>query len=324
MKKILPIFLILFIFIQAKGQQILESTSVLMAKSVSKVIKKLPTGAKISMVFFNREDNFSDTTKTYLGIQLTKHFAHSLKSEPLFVKQKYSLLFPEGLDNKLYESMQEMFVMPDNVNTVDFWNDFLKNQTPDFYITGKYKIIGNFESLSIVRMEIVPNIYGKYKEFSPVGIGNITIKISKEADIKLLKDLDNPINNLSAEYMKLIEFKGEGDALNFKVIDSESGKNATNKIVINKDYEISLTLDKPSYIYAFFYDPADKTYPYISMLYPNQSDQNQLFNVGKYNIPPDASFSPTEPASSQIYIKIIVSKKKFQLILLRNKILKDI
>jgi len=310
MKKILLIILNFFLFFNSFGQQILESSAVLMSKNVSKVIKKLPEGSKISMVFFNREDNFSDTVKTYLGIQLTKNFVHALKSEPLFVKQKYNLLFPEGIDNKLYESMQDIFVMPDNVNTVDFWNDFLKNQTPDFYITGKYKIIGDYESISIVRMEIVPNVYGKYKDLSAVGIANITIKISKQADAKILKDLDLPINNLSVEYMKLIDFHGNGRSLSFDVINSETNKKVSNKIIIEKDYEVSIKLETPSYIYAFFYDPADKSYPYISMLFPYQNDQNKIFSAGKYNIPPDASFSPSPPATSQIYIKIIVSEEQ--------------
>jgi len=310
MKKIILTLSIIFvIFSNFYAQTAIDDLTVILAKNTLKKIKKLPENAKIAISFFTYDDGFKDTIKTYLGIKLSKSFAQNIRLSLTKSKSTIKILFPEEIDNNLYESMQTIFTIPDNISESDYWKQINENQTADFYFIAKYKLSSDNKTIQIVNIQITPNPTGKYATNQAIAVENAILKVSKEMDQTELSTLNKPLNDLNQSYKNLIDWTGAADFITLRLINSNSQTVDNSEIVVGKEYQISASLTEDAYIYAFFYDPMDKNFQYISMLYPYQNSQDTYSKKGKIMIPPGSSFIP-DPPDGQVFIKIFATKEK--------------
>jgi len=316
MRKI--IFIVLFFsmilnYSIAGSQVVIDDLAKTMAKNVVKKMKKMPEGSKIAITFFLYEDDFSDTIKTYLSIKLSKSFAQEIRLQVQSSKLTHKILFPNELDNELYESMQSIYTIPDNVDEAEYWKTFLDNQTPDYYLVGKYQIIGDYESVQLKNVQLIPSPYGKYLNEQPLAVTNAIQLIKTDEDKESLKKINQSLSTLSQTYQNLIDFTGSADLFSFKLLDENSKTVSNSKITVNEEYQISVTLKEDAYMYAFFYDPMDKSFQYISMIFPYQNGQDTYFKAGTHSVPPGNYFTADPPAEGQVFIKLIASKSKLAL-----------
>lgn len=160
MKKLFLIGLV-FIFTSTTAQHIPGELTEQLADETGKALKKskIPADMKLAILYFTYNNGFTDTTKTPLGRDLSKQFEQKLS---LYLQKKrlsYKLL----TSNKIAEkNMMKFFVPPDDSKEeAKFWEEFLGNQRPDYFITGTYKIGKNYNTLKTVHVKILPNKYVK-------------------------------------------------------------------------------------------------------------------------------------------------------------------
>jgi hypothetical protein len=307
---VLLIFALIFSGVTLKSQDVIDVLAESMAKNVVKKMKKMPDDTKIAISFFLYEDEYTDTIKTYLSIKLSKSFAQYIRLQIQNNKLDQKILFPSELDNELYESMQGIYTIPDDVDEAEYWKEFLDNQTPDYYLVGKYSIVGDYESIQLKSVQLVPSPYGKYVKEQALAITNVVAKVKKQSDKTSLLKLNQSLNILSQTYTNLVNWEGDGDFMTLKLIDNNSRTVDNYELIVGEEYQISITLKEDAYVYAFYYDPQDKDFPFISMLYPFQKSQDTFLKAGLHSIPPGHTFMPDPPAEGQVFIKIFASKEK--------------
>lgn len=315
MKKIfsfLVFCIMIFSFTNSQSQAVIDALAKNMAKNVVKEMKNLPEDAKVAIAFFSYDNTFTDTIKTYLSKSLTTTFVQELKINMDKKNFKQKILFPDNnFNNNLFEAQQNyIFTVPDNADKAKYWQEFNDNQIPDYFIVGTYQFGSNYSTITIKNVQLKPSPFSKYSKNKEISVPNLTVKIKKPADKTSLAEINQPISILSPTYTNLIEWSGEADFLSLKLIDSNSLTVSNSELVVGDEYQISITLKEDANIYAFFFDPADKNFPYISMLYPFQKNQDTFLKAGTHSIPPGHTFIPDPPAEGQVFIKIIASKEK--------------
>lgn len=316
MKKILLLFLVLFTFQSLTfSQEVVEKIAKKAAKEIIKEISELPDTSKISIIFFKKDDQMAGNPATHLGVIFTKYLAKELKNEISDKKLNNKFLFPEGADKMLHEKMKEGFNKPDNVQSKDFWKDFLENNTPDFFITGNYRINGDYEEFDISFCEIQPDVYGYYKDELPRVVNKIkSFKIRNEVDRDIIRKLDMPLANINDSYTYLMSLVGSDVDFDMFLTDQDENKINSPNIIVGKDYNISIDLQKGGYVYAFFFDPSDQKNPYMYMLYPYDKSESNYMEKGKHTLPPGYTFTPEPPGDGeQVYIQVVVTQKKLDI-----------
>ena len=314
MKKITLLILFLSIFIcNTFSQEIIEKLTEKSSKEIIKVIKKLPADSKITITFFSYEDNFSDTTKTYLGIKISKYLSQNINLQIKKQNLTYKILFPDDIDGELYDKMKAGFIMPDNISSKDFWNDFLKNNQSDFYITGKYQLNNEIDNIKLINVKIIPNKLGNYQTHSILSVKDTELKIKNIESKNYIKELNQPISNLNKAFWELIHWQGFGKSFEMNLIDTQFKTISNNKLIVGNDYNISIKTEQDAYVYAFYFDPLDKNFPFIFMIYPFQENQDNFISKGTNSIPPNYSFAPDPPAYGQVFVQVFVSEKKIPL-----------
>jgi len=304
MKKLFFLSLIIFTLTSSFfAQTVVDDVTLLLAKGVAKKMKKLPTDAKIKLSFITYDNGLIDTTNTYLGIKLTKTFAKNMRLSLANNKSEIKILFPEEIDKTLYEK----YIYDEKDDK--YWENYNNNVTPNYYLSAKYKLSDDFKTIQITNIQILPIPNGKYATNQPIALENCIYNITKEIDIKELQTLNEAVNKLNQSYQNLVDWQGTANFISLQLINSNAKTVDNSEIVVGKEYQISANLTEDAYIYAFFYDPMDKSFPYISMLYPYQNGQSTYSNKGNIIIPPGSSFIP-DPPDGQVFIKIIATKEK--------------
>ncbi len=313
-KKLLLFVLIINISSFAFSQKILDQLTIKAAANIADAIKKLPDSSKVTMTFFACDDDnpSKNNATTRLGIKFTKYLAIQIRLEIQKRKLTHRLLFPEEIDDKLYEKMKAGFKKPDDVSSQDFWAEFLKNQKADFYISGKYRIDGDYEKINILGTQIFPNNLGDYPSNHVIPVaGIISKKIKNDKDKKYLKNLNEPLLELNDAYEELINWQGNVADFSLKHLDADGNKLSGFNLVVGKDYNISINLQKEAYVYAFFLDPSDKQNPYMYMLYPYDPNMENFLTKGTHSLPPGYTYTPEPPGDGlQVYFQIFVSEVK--------------
>lgn len=277
--------------------------------------KGIPVDSKIAICLFLGQDEYSDTLKTRLGIRLAQKISHSLSIA--LKKTGYEAVFPDALEKKfLNDAMSEFFVPPATSSEESkFWSDFLMKQKPNYYLTGKYKIIDNYKYLKITGVFLRKNVYAPDERKINIGIENIKdIPISSNQADKL-KKLNIELNVFSKNYNELVYWKGKANLFEFALIDynKKSLINTGTPLYIGNEYQVEINLNQSAYVYAFFYDPQDKEHPYFSMIYPIDNKSSNFLQKGRHKIPVYNKVSSTfeiTPPEGEVYIKIIASIMK--------------
>ncbi len=311
-KKLILFTLIISISTFSFSQKVLEDLTKKTANNIVNQIKKLPQNSKVTITFFAHDDLYKDDETTYLGIKFTKYLAQEIRKEIQDEKLNYNLLFPEEIDDQLYEKMKAGFKKPDDVSSQEFWAKFLDDKKADFYISGKYRIDGNYDKISVTGTQIIPNQFGDYPTHQIIAIdGKNFKKIKDKKDKKYLEKLNKPLTELNDAYTELVNWQGNGKDFNIEHLDADGNKLSGHNLVVGKDYNISINIKKGAYVYAFFFDPSDKEKPFMYMLFPYDTNINNYLSAGKHSLPPGYTFTPEPPGDGeQVYFQIFVSEVK--------------
>lgn len=291
-----------------------EATLTKAAEKVSAEIKKnkyieqIGANRKIAVCLFLAKD----TVKTHLGIKLSAKIAHALTLK--FNNTGYEVLFPDDVESKyLKSSMKQYFNTPNSgSDEAEYWNKYLSNKKPDYWLTGTYILSADNKSL------IIKNVYLKYNEYDVSekkksvaiddGDFNFTIDLS---ELNSISDLNIPIGGVTDTYLKLINLDGAADLFTIDEITDIKLKTKVDAITplkIGKEYEIKITLKENAYLYGFYYDPKDKDHNFFDMLFPLDKNNIKPVKAGTISLPENATIT-IDPPAGEVYIKIIASKK---------------
>lgn len=293
-----------------------EKAATELAESIARKLRKqpLPNDAKIAVVMFPFDNNFADTIKTHLGINFSKQFSHALKLALQDKNKNYNVLIPNDIDKRLNETMSSYFTLPKGVNEADFWSNFLNNQRPNFYITGKYKISGDYEAFSITNVRIQPDQFDpEFAKLSPIAFDNIIFPLIKPEDKEFIKNLNKALHKFSNPIEAFIKNSGKADFFKFDIINAETNEviPVQEPLIIGKSYQVKVQLITDAYLYAFYYDQQNKlAYPYFEMIFPFQPAMSNYVKQGEQLLPAlEYTFEVGPPASGQVFIKLIATKK---------------
>jgi len=294
------------------SQDIIKTASDKIAKSIDKKlrsVKEIPDDSKVAVCMFYGQDNVSDTIKSMLGIKLSSEIHHSLVQ--LWNKKEYKAFFPESTNEAiLYEAMTPWYTPPETAEERSgFWKKVLDEQRPDFFLIGKYRLTANtFE---------IENVFLRYNKYNPekrvnkdYAVDDITVDITVPQKSELEKQ-NMALNYFSDLYKQLSEYEGNANIVSFSIIKYPANTIVTQEapFYIGESYRVALNLSENAYIYAFFYDPQDKKYPYFNMIYPIDDKADNLLQKGENTIPLATAIEMTPP-EGRAYIKIIASKMK--------------
>lgn len=180
---------------------------------------KLPKASKLAVLYFIYNDGSSDTLKTNLG----KLFAKKLETE-LTALKKYTIIIVDTTLETI--SQNTFFSTPSGDNK--YWEKFLKNQTPDYFITGEFKMEDKFQTFTTQNIFLKKNITNGTQNIAVTGTSN---SISKKEDRTFLLRSLQPatieqlcmmvaneitlLTNIKNIYLKNITYKETGSATEF-------------------------------------------------------------------------------------------------------------
>ena len=322
MKRILLVFLVTITALHINAQTIDNITKELAEETIKELRKNnIPVDAKIAVCSFPGEFGTEDKIIAPLGIKIANRYALALKSE---IQDKRRLrgidiLLNDNVGKALDAEMKSTFIPPDNTTEEEkFWKQMKNNQRPDYFISGKYAIVGNYEAIRLKSVRLEKNKFNTGfddKGYSPPVIDDVKMVIEKK-DKKKIKQLISPIKDIPEVYTKFIKINNPNDFAGFKVVYGNSGQEVqpTEPLKVGMDYQFRVNVKKPSYIYGFCYQSEDLLGMHMYMLYPISKGEDNFCKPGTYNLPKmgtqEFTFTPSPPVSGQYFVKIIASKTK--------------
>lgn len=325
MKKI--IILLVFFSPLHSYTQVIDSISEIIAKEIINNFNNLPKDDTVKVVFSYLF--FDNNTQTQLTADLSRKISNDLittlqklQNKTFVAKFKNIIFIPNtSLYNQFNSSIRKEAIIPDGQNHSDYWANYKKNSTPDFYIYGSFSLDINRRKFSINEFLISPNTYnGKYKNHK-----NISVHIDPiELDVDELNSLVNKNISLNPksvfdEFLSLTGtfqsplFEAELYRIDINGNISETIKNY-DTINSNDIYQIKINMLDKAFLYVFYFDIEDTLNdPHIYFL----SENSSKFNKGdKINIPNSIGFRFNAPLNQNLHnsiirIKIIASQSIF-------------
>ena len=188
MKKYTTLFVLLLVFVSADAQQ--DITSRLTAKMSTEIMTVLQTSPYISkqskvvvLNLMNVKDK-NDSLRTPLGVHLSKNITHELLQTISKKSLPYLVLVPNIEAERM---MSSFFIMPDSVDESDFWNKYLNNQKPDYYLSASYVIADDYSAISIVNCQLIPDRYNISNRVIPVK--KVSVELQNDEDKKQMMQL---------------------------------------------------------------------------------------------------------------------------------------
>jgi hypothetical protein len=304
---------LVFLFIANPAISQVVTTSKVADKIADAICKKaildrIGKNKKIAVCLFLQED----TIKTKLGIKISQCIAQNLTYR--LNNKDYEILFPDDVDNKFLSSaMGKFFETPKTSDEeTEFWQKYLNNKKPDYWLTGKYLISNDNNSIIITNLYLKAYIYdvnNSGKKSVAVNDDYIDININKEDKNNIL-ELNKPITNFSDYYFKLIDLEGKANIFSFEIINDKlkSEVEISAPLKIGSDYQIKINLKESAFVYCFYFDPKENDHAFFDMIYPLDKDKIKPLSAGVHYLPENTVFT-VEPPPSDVYIKILVSKK---------------
>lgn len=327
MKKVfLSLILIGFISV-SYSQQTLELLCQKLTEETYKQLHRnaLPGKAKIAVCSFVGEYGTENNLTTSLGIMIANEYALQLKRELQGKKrlENIEILINDNIDNSLNAEMLNTFVPPANSADEDkFYKQLQDNQRPDYFISGKYKIIGNFHSIQLKDVRMTKNKFNlKFDDqgFKPPVFESVEQIIESEADVHLLTQFNTNIKNVPEVYADFIKMHNPNKFFDFKIVHASNAKDvaAHEALRLNAEYQLQVNVMEDLYLYGFSYESEDLQSMHMYMLYPISPTENNFCKAGIYSLPKmgneEFTFYPSPPISGQYLIKIIASKTKLAL-----------
>lgn len=290
-------------------------------KEVSK--SKIPQNCKIYALPFRCERDGIDTFATPLGMkfsaELSFKFNRVIQKEKKLRNLNISVISPDNTNKQLFELMAQNLTPPATMSEEsEFWKNMSANQKPDYYLVGKYEILGDFKSVRVSRVELIKDkLNPKLSAFpDKITLKDIDFPFESEEDRAFFRKLDKVVGEIENAYARLVRLQSKGTFADVNILDEKTDKPIAlnTELKVGKGYQLQVNLKEDAYLYAFYYESTDLTGNKMYMIFPFENGQKNLVQKGLVTLPDDENvFSPSEPAANQAFIKLIASKRKLPL-----------
>lgn len=284
---------------------------------------KIPQNCKIYALPFRCDRDGVDTIATPLGMkisaELSFRFNRVIQGEKKLRNLNVSVISPDNTNKQLFELMAQNLTPPATMSEEsEFWKNMSANQKPDYYLVGKYEILGDFKSVRVSRVELIKDkLNPKLSAFpDKITLKDIDFPFETEEDRAFFRKLDKVVGEIENAYARLVRLQSRGTFAEVNIIDEKTDKPIAlnTELKVGKGYQLQVNLKEDAYLYAFYYESTDLTGNKIYMIFPFENGQKNLVKKGLVTLPDDENvFSPSEPAANQAFIKLIASKKKLPL-----------
>jgi len=283
---------------------------------------KVPLGAKIYALPFRCERAGIDTFKTPLGMKISAELSFRFKrlaQERRLKKYNLNIVSPDNENKQLFELMAKNVMPPENMKEEsEFWKNVSQGQKPDYFMVGKYEIIGDYKSVRVSQVELIKDALNpKLKGFSDkITLVDSDFEFQDETEKQSFKTMDGNIGVIDDSYARLVRLASKGQFASVNIVDEKTDMpiNLNSDLKTGKGYQLKVDLNQDAYLYAFYYESSDLTGNKMYMVFPFENGQKNLVKKGTAILPDDENvFSPSEPAANQVFIKLIASKRKLPL-----------
>jgi len=286
-------------------------------KELSKA--KIPVGCKIYTLPFRCERAGIDSFKTPLGMKISAEISFRFKrlaQERKLRKLSLNIVSPDDENKQLFELMARNVTPPATMaEESEFWKTVAQGQRPDYYIVGKYEIIGDYKGVRVSNVELIKDALNpKLANFSSkITLADADFEFQDETERQSFKKMDGNVGVIADQYAKLVRLASKGKFASVDIVDEKTDMpiNLESCLATGKGYQLKVDLLQDAYVYAFYYESNDLTGNKMYMVFPFENGQKNQMSKGNFMLPDDENvFSPSEPAANQVFIKLIASKKK--------------
>lgn len=283
---------------------------------------KVPLGCKIYALPFRCERLGVDTFKTPLGMKISTEISFKFKKlaqERKLRKYNLTVVSPDDENKQLFELMARNLTPPATMaEESEFWKNVNASQRPDYYMTGKYEVIGDYKSVRVSQVELIKDkLNPKLASYSErITLNDIDFEFQDEAERQAFIKMDCPVGEIADSYARLVRLASKGTFASVAIVDEKTDQpiSLETNLVVGKGYQLSTILQQDAYIYAFYYESNDLTGNKMYLIFPFENGQKNYLKKGTITLPDDENvFSPSAPAANQAFIKLIASKKKLPL-----------
>lgn len=286
-------------------------------KEVNKA--KIPVGAKLYALPFRCERAGVDTFKTPLGMKISAEISFRFKrlaQERKLRKLNLNIVSPDDENKQLFELMARNVTPPATMaEESEFWKTVAQGQRPDYYIVGKYEIIGDYKGVRVSNVELIKDALNpKLANFSnKITLSDADFEFQDENERQSFKKMDGNVGVINNQYARLVGLTSKGKFASVEIVDEKTDQSIPLEtcLATGKGYQLKVDLLQDAYIYAFYYESSDLTGNKMYMVFPFENGQKNQMTKGSFMLPDDENvFSPSEPAANQVFIKLIASRKK--------------
>jgi hypothetical protein len=283
---------------------------------------KFPTGAKIYALPFRCERAGIDTFKTPLGMKISAEISFRFKrlsQKRRLKKLTITVVSPDNENKQLFELMAQNLMPPATMaEESEFWKKVAQGQKADYFMVGKYEIIGDYRAVRVSQVELIKDAFNpKLKDFTEkITLVDSDFEFQDETEKEAFKKMDGLVGDIDGNYAKLVRLAAKGQFANVNILDEKTDKpiSIEENLKANHGYQLKVGLLQDAFVYAFYYESHDLTGNKMYMIYPFENGQKNFLKAGNYILPDDENvFSPSPPTSNQAFIKLIASKKKLPL-----------
>lgn len=281
---------------------------------------KIPQNCKIYALPFRCERNGLDTFATPLGIKLSAdlsfEFNRRIQKDKKLRNMQVMVVSPDNSNKQLFELMAQNLTPPSTMSEEsEFWKNVSNSQRPDYYLVGKYEIMGDYKSIKVSKVELIRDkLNPKLQPFSPkISLRDLDFPFESEEDRSYFRKLDGTVGEIDQAYARLVRLASKGTFAQVDIIDEKTDLpiKINEALKVGKGYQLQVDLKEEAYLYAFFYESSDLTGNKMYMIYPFENGQKNLFAKGLHLLPQgDNVFSPSDPPANQVFIKLIASKTR--------------
>lgn len=283
---------------------------------------KVPVGCRIYTLPFRCERLGVDTFKTPLGMKISTEVSFKFKKlaqERKLRKLNLNIVSPDDENKQLFELMARNLTPPATASEEsEFWKNVSAGQRPDYYMTGKYEVLGDYKSLRVSQVELIKDkLNPKLANYSDrITLNDVDFEFQDEEERQAFIKMDCPVGEISDSYARLVRLAAKGTFASIAIVDEKTDQpiSLETNLTVGKGYQLSVNLQQDAYLYAFYYESNDLTGNKMYLIYPFENGQKNFVKKGMITLPDDENvFSPSPPAANQAFIKLIASKRKLPL-----------
>lgn len=302
----------------------MEFISWSIGQSFKKEIRKagVPQGCKIYALPFRCERAGQDTFKTPLGMKISADLSFRFKrlaQDRKLRKLKLEIVSPDNENKQLFELMARNLTPPATMaEESEFWKTVSQGQKPDYFLVGKYEILGDYKGVRVTKVELVKDVLNPaLKNYAnSIALRSAEFDFEDENEREQFRKLSGSVAPVDDQYVRLMRLTSRGQFANVKIVDEKTDKPIPLDVSLQtgKGYQLQVELAQDAFLYAFYYESQDLTGNKMYVIYPFENGQKNFMPKGTITLPDDENvFSPSEPAANQAFIKLIASKKKLPL-----------